>query len=208
MYCPNAFREERLNVMQDLIRAHPLGTLITHGPEGIRANLLPFHLVDGGGQGTLIAHLSRASDQLAALRAGGDVLVVFQGPESYLTPSWYPSKQTDARVVPTWLYVMVQASGKPQVIDDPAWLRKQVGLLTDAQESGRTHPWRVTDAPAAYLDAQLGGIIGLEIAVSRLEGKWKLDQRSSEADRLGVSHGLEQETASAELAALVKRGGA
>ncbi|HZY67938.1 MAG TPA: FMN-binding negative transcriptional regulator [Devosia sp.] len=191
MYSPPAFREDRLDVLHALIEAHPLGTLITGGGRGLEANLVPFTLHGGrGAHGTLLAHLAKANDQLAALRDGSEVLVIFQGAQSYITPNWYSSKAEHGKVVPTWNYIVVQARGVPVVIDDAAWLRRQVGELTDRNESPRPSPWAVDDAPEAFVAAQLKGIVGIEIPVARIEGKWKTSQNRPEADRIGVSAGL------------------
>ena len=122
-YLPNTFLEDDLQTLHAMIQAHPLATLITAGSSGLLANLVPFTLVDGGENGTLRAHIAKANDQVSALSSGAETLVVFQGPEAYITPSWYVSKQEHGRVVPTWNYAVVQVSGTPRVIDDPDWLR-------------------------------------------------------------------------------------
>lgn len=191
MYRPPAFREDRPEVLRSLVEAHRLGTLVTHGSNGLEANLVPF-TVDwtAGPLGTLKAHLAKANDQFAALAAGAETLVIFQGPESYITPSWYPSKAEHGKVVPTWNYVVVEVRGRPRMVDDAAWLRTQIAELTAAQEASRAHPWAVDDAPAAYIEAQLKGIFGIEIPVERIEGKWKTSQNRPEADRAGVVDGL------------------
>jgi transcriptional regulator len=205
MYRPPAFREDRLEVLQALIESHRLGTIVTHGANGLEANLVPFTLDRSRGPfGTLKAHLARANEQLAAFRAGGEALVIFQGAESYITPSWYPSKQEHGKVVPTWNYVLVEARGRPVVIEDPAWLLAQIGELTDANEGKRPAPWAVSDAPELYVASQLKGIFGIEIEIARIEGKWKTSQNRPEADRVGVAEGLSAEGA-AEMAELVAR---
>src|SRR5438270_12228207 len=163
MYQPTAFREERVETLHELIRAHRLGTLITAGHGGLIANLVPFTLADAGDKGTLRAHVAKANDQVGALAAGAETLVVFQGPEAYITPSWYPSKKEHGRVVPTWNYAVVQVRGTPRVIDDTDWLKTQIGALTSAQENRRSEPWKVTDAPESFIEGQLRAIIGVEI---------------------------------------------
>src|SRR5687767_9307069 len=133
MYTPPAFREDRLDVLHALIASHRLGTIVTNGPDGLDANHIPFTLdASRGPHGTLKAHLAKANTQRAAIEGGGEALVIFQGPESYITPSWYPSKQEHGKVVPTWNYVVVQAWGRPMIIEDPAWLLAQIGELTHA----------------------------------------------------------------------------
>ncbi len=190
MYRPPHFREDRLDVLHALIRAHPLGTLVTAGPDGLTANHIPFQIEEGGPHGVLRAHLSRANGQLEALSAGAAALVIFQGPEAYISPSWYAAKADTHKVVPTWNYVAVHCWGTPRVIDDPAWLRAQIGRLTASQEEGRAEPWAVEDAPEDYIAAQIRGIAGLEIPIDRIEGKWKASQNRSDADRAGVAAGL------------------
>lgn len=207
MYLPAAFREDRLEILHALIRAHPLATLITAGPGGLIANLAPFILVDSGERGTLRAHLARANDQVEALRRGAETLVVFQGPEAYITPSWYAAKKEHGRVVPTWNYVVVQARGTPRVIDDAAWIRTQIGELTSSQENRRAEPWKVSDAPEPFIMGQIGAIIGVEIPIAAIEGKWKVSQNRSAADRRGVEEGLRREGHGNAMARLVAEGG-
>jgi transcriptional regulator len=208
MYLPEAFREDRLEILHGLIRAHPLATLITAGPSGLMANLVPFILSDGGEKGILRAHIAKANDQVEALRSRADTLVVFHGPESYITPSWYPSKREHGRVVPTWNYVVVQVRGTPRVIDDAHWLRAQIEALTSAQEGRRSAPWKVTDAPEQFIAGQLRAIIGVEIPIESIEGKWKVSQNRSLADRQGVEEGLQREGSDEEMARLVAQSGA
>ena len=203
MYQPSAFREERLKTLHELIRSHPLATLITAGAGGLIANLVPFILADTGGKGTLRAHIAKANDQVAALKAGAETLVVFHGPEAYITPSWYPSKKEHGRVVPTWNYAVVQVRGTPRVIDDAAWLRTQIDALTSTQENRRSEPWKVTDAPEAFIEGQLRAIIGIEIPILTIEGKWKVSQNRSAADREGVYEGLQEEGKNNDMARMV-----
>ena len=205
MYRPPAFREDRLDVLHALIESHRLGTVVTHGADGLEASLVPFTLDRSRGpHGTLKAHLARGNEQLAAFHEGSETLVLFQGAESYITPSWYPSKQEHGKVVPTWNYVLVEARGRPVVIEDREWLMAQIGELTAASEANRPAPWAVTDAPEAYVASQLKGIFGIEIEVARIEGKWKASQNRPEADRVGVAEGLAAE-GDAEMAEWVAR---
>jgi transcriptional regulator len=194
MYQPPAFREERLNVLHALIREHPLALLITSGAAGLEANPVPF-LVDAGDgpQGTLRAHLARANPQLRALAEGGEALAVFQAANAYVSPGWYASKREHGRVVPTWNYAVVQVRGTPRVIDEAPWLRALVGRLTERHEAGRAHPWSVQDAPEDFVVAQLKGIVGVEIPIARIDGKFKLSQNRPEPDRAGVAAGLAAE---------------
>ena len=191
MYQPPAFREDRIEVQHDLIRAHPLGLVVTAGPGGLMANSIPF-LVDAGRseRGTLRGHLARANPQLRELAAAGECLVVFQGAQAYITPSWYATKRETGKVVPTWNYVTVHAWGRASIIEDAAWLRQQIGDLTRSREIARDAPWDVGDAPASFVAAQIQGILGIEIVIARIEGKWKVSQNRPEADRAGVVAGL------------------
>ena len=201
MYRPPAFREDRPALLHAAIRAHPLATLVTHGPSGLTANLVPFTLVEGD---LLRAHLAKANPQLADLRAGGEALVIFQGPQAYVTPAWYPSKQEHGKVVPTWNYILVQARGRPRVIDDAGWLRAQIDALTALQEAGQPEPWAVTDAPPDFVAAQLKGLAGVEIPIDRIEGKWKASQNQPEANRAGVVAGLRAQDSASPMAAAME----
>ena len=210
MYQPPHFREDRIDVQHALIRSHPLGLLITAGPGGLMANPIPF-LVDPAAseKGTLRAHLARANAQWRDLEAVEECLVVFQGPQAYVTPSWYATKQETGKVVPTWNYATVHAWGRPRVIQDESWLRSQIDDLTALREAARPEPWQVSDAPEPFVSAQVKGIIGLEIPIARIEGKWKVSQNRPEADRAGVARGLREDDGSTNpMAALVsERGG-
>ena len=204
MYRPVAFREDDLDRIDELIRDHPLGVLITSGAEGVKANLLPFFLVRDGQGFVLKAHLARANEQTADLANGGEAVVMFLGPSAYVSPSFYPTKAETGRVVPTWNYAAVEARGTPKLMDDPVWLRTQIEDLTRRQEGGRSNPWAVGDAPGDYIDTMMRAIIGLEITLTSLEGKWKVSQNQPEANRLGVIDGLKAESNSAAMADLVK----
>lgn len=191
MYQPAHFREDRLDVQHALIRAHSLGLLITAGPGGLQANHVPFLVdADGSERGTLRAHLARANPQLGELPAVAECMIVFQGPQTYISPSLYPTKQEHGKVVPTWNYITVHVWGRPQVKDDAAWLRRQVDDLTSHKEGARPAPWQVSDAPEPFVAAQLKGIVGIEIPIARIEGKWKVSQNRPAIDRAGVVAGL------------------
>ena len=190
MYLPPAFREDRLDVLHEVVRIHPLGTLVTAGLSDLCANVLPFSLHVTPEGDMLRAHLARANPQVKDLAKVASCLVLFQGPQAYVTPSWYETKREHGRVVPTWNYVVVQARGTPRIIDDVQWLRAQLAAMTSAHEDGRSDPWRIEDAPADYIAAQLKGIVGLEIRVDRLEGKWKVSQNQPARNRIGVAAGL------------------
>jgi len=189
MYNPATFLEKDESVIADLIKRYPLGALITSGPSGLKASQIPFFFRPNG-ERTLVAHLARANDHWKDLAETSDCLVVFQGAENYVTPSWYPSKKETGKVVPTWNYETVQVRGVPRVIHDTVWLKELVTDLTHRMESKRPEPWAVADAPEKFIEAQLKAIVGLEITVTEVTGKWKMSQNRSRPDALGVAAGL------------------
>jgi len=208
MYQPPHFQETRLEVLHDLIRAHPLGLLVCNGDDGPVANPLPFLIdAEAAPNGVLCAHLSRANPQWQAIRAQAQipVLVVFQGVDTYVTPSWYETKRQTGKVVPTWNYVMVQARGRAVIQEDTAWLGQQIEALTSAHEATRAEPWQVSEAPDDFITGQVKGIVGIEIEIVDLHGKWKVSQNRSTEDRAGVAEGLAAsgEPASRSMARLV-----
>ncbi|CAN7551305.1 FMN-binding negative transcriptional regulator [Mesorhizobium amorphae] len=210
MYQPPHFQETRQDILHGLVRAHPLGLLISNGAEGPVANAIPFLLdAEIGPKGRLRAHLAKANPQwrLLAENPASPVLVVFQGADAYVTPSWYETKRETGKVVPTWNYAIVQVRGTVKVIDDQAWIAQQIAELTASQEGSREAPWAVTDAPASFIQSQIKGIIGLEIEITDISGKWKVSQNRPVADRVGVAEGLESEAPSAsapDMAELVR----
>lgn len=194
MYLPAHFREDDVASIHALIRDHSLATLVTLGPEGLVANHIPMEIdPDPLPWGTLRGHVARANPVWHGANADVPALAIFVGPQGYITPSWYATKLDTGKVVPTWNYVAVHAYGPLRAIDDPAWLRDFVGRLTDRHEAGRAPMWRITDAPHDYIDRQLKGIVGIEIPVTRFEGKWKVSQNREPADRAGVVAGLRAE---------------
>lgn len=214
MYQPPHFQETRPDVLHGLIRAHPLGLLVSNGAEGPIANAIPFLLdapsllnADVPPNGRLRAHLAKANPQWRLLADNPlvPVLVVFQGADAYVTPSWYETKRETGKVVPTWNYAIVQVRGIVTVIEDQDWLAEQISDLTMSQEGSRPAPWAVTDAPAPFIQSQIKGIVGLEIEITEISGKWKVSQNRPAADRVGVAEGLESETAnSADMVQLVR----
>ena len=191
MYEPPLHRQEDISAQHALIRAHPLGLLISHGPSGLLANSIPFILVEDGSRfGMLRCHLARANPQWRDLQAASEALVVFQGADAYITPSWYATKRETGKVVPTWNYVMVQARGAPRVVEGAEWLRAQIEQLTKEREASREKPWAVGDAPEDFIAMQMRAIVGVEIEVADLRGKWKASQNRPPADREGVMEGL------------------
>lgn len=216
MYQPPHFQETRQEVLHGLVRAHPLGLLISNGAEGPIANAIPF-LLDAPSlpnadvpKGRLRAHLAKANPQwrLLADNPFSPVLVVFQGTDAYVTPSWYETKRETGKVVPTWNYAIVQVRGMVRVIEDQDWLAQQISDLTVSQEGGREAPWAVTDAPPAFIQSQIKGIVGLEIEITDISGKWKVSQNRPTADRVGVAEGLESEgTTAGDMARMVRSWG-
>jgi len=210
MYLPAHFAESRPEVLATLVRSHPFGLLVTQsGDGGVDANSIPFVLDPGspGTLGVLRGHVARANPLWQTARGDVDSLVVFQGPQGYVSPAWYPSKAEHGKVVPTWNYVMVQARGKLRAIDDADWLRGFVTRLTKRHEGGRDAPWAVSDAPADYVATMLRAIVGIEITLTSLTGKWKVSQNRPAADRAGVVAGLTREDGDPALAREVESPG-
>jgi transcriptional regulator len=207
MYIQQKFQETRPDVLHNLIKTYPLGAFVTLGSNGLEANHMPFQL-DPSVQphGVLRGHLPKSSPLWKDVGpAGPESLVIFQGPQIYVTPSWYPSKHAHGQAVPTWNYVVVHAYGRPVFTENPQWLLAHVSAMTNTHEAGQKLPWQVSDAPADYIDKMLAQIVGVEIPISRIYGKWKVSQNRPPADRLGVVAGLssrDTEAASA-VAALV-----
>jgi transcriptional regulator len=193
MYDVEAFREERVEVLHALIKAHPLATLVVDTAHGLEANHIPL-LIDAEPApfGVLRGHVARANPVWRLFKAGTEAIAVFQGAQGYITPSWYPSKPRHGKVVPTWNYAVVHAHGPLRIVDDAEWLRQLVTRLTAHQESARENPWHVTDAPSDYVNSMLKAIVGIEIPVTRLQGKWKMSQNRLPQDRDGVMAGLEE----------------
>jgi len=208
MYVPSHFAETDPSVLHALIRAQPLGAWVLPHPDELIVNHIPFYLDPTRGQhGTLVGHVARANPVWQSLSQATPSVVIFQGPQAYISPSWYPSKQAGGKVVPTWNYAVVHAHGTPQIVDDPVRLLEIVTLLTDTHEGGHAAPWQVTDAPADFIDKLLGAIVGIEIPIARLSGKWKVSQNRPQADKLGTAAGLEAsgEGEAARMAQAVRR---
>jgi transcriptional regulator len=190
MYLPGHFAETRSEVLHALMRAHPFATLVTQGGGALEANHLPLHLAAGiGAHGALQGHVARANP-LWRQAADSEVLVIFHGPQAYVTPSWYATKRADGKAVPTWNYVVVHARGRLRAIDDPAWLREQLEVLVERHESPLPEPWHIADAPPDYIGKMLAAIVGIEIVISELTGKWKVSQNQPVVNRAGVVAGL------------------
>lgn len=202
MYLPTSFRETRIEVLHALIRDYPFGAVVMRSADGWLANHLPFELVDGQ---ALHGHVALGNELAEA--DGAQVLVIFQAADGYVSPNWYPSKHESGRVVPTWNYAVVHVHGRLRVVRDAAWLRRLLERLTQRHEASQPEPWRVDDAPPDYLEKLLQGIAGIEIAVERIEGKFKLSQNHPDANRAGVLQGLIQRDGrrDAELAELMRQ---
>jgi transcriptional regulator len=192
MYRPDHFRVDDIAEMHALMRARPLAALVSAGASGLYATHLPTVLKSEGEFGAIECHLARANPHWKDLAAGGEALMIFQGPEAYITPNWYASKAENGKVVPTWNYAAVHAYGRPQVMQDKDWLRRHVGELTAQQEAGEPQPWAVTDAPESFVDVMLRGIVGFRFDIARLEGKWKMSQNREMRDRVTTADGLEK----------------
>ena len=210
MYLPSHFEETRIEILHGLIHAHPLGALVTFDADGLNANHIPFEIdPDPGPLGTLRAHVARANPVWHEFSGKVEPLVIFQGPHSYITPSRYQSKKETGKVVPTFNYIVVHAYGTMRVVEDADWLRKFVGGLTDRFESARAQPWAIGDAPEDFIAMQLRAIVGIEIAVTRLIGKWKASQNRPAVDQKGVVAGLREsdDAVAHAMAAVVERNG-
>jgi len=210
MYLPSHFEQHELEALHALMREHPLATLVSVRTDGPTADHIP--LAYDATTRTLRGHVARANP-LWREAAGQAVLAVFCGPQAYITPNWYPSKAATHKVVPTWNYTVVHAHGRLQVVEDAPWLHDLVSRLTDHHESPRVQPWAVSDAPDDYVQPMLRAIVGIQIPVDKLIGKWKVSQNRSADDRRGVAQGLAREIANPQAAAMaglvpVERGGA
>jgi transcriptional regulator len=190
MYQPDHYRAEDVAQMHALMRARPLAALVSCGSSGLYATHLPTVLKDNGAFGVIEYHLARANPHWKDLAEGNEALMIFQGPEGYITPNWYPSKALHGKVVPTWNYAVVHAYGRPEAMKDKDWLHRHVTELTAQQERSEAKPWMLSDAPASYIDVMLRGIVGFRFAVTRLEGKSKMSQNRNVQDRDGVAKGL------------------
>ena len=208
MYLPAHFQQADPAQMHALMRAHPLAWIVTQAAGGMAADPIPLELdAEAGPHGTLRGHVARANPLWRA--DGTPVLALFQGPQAYVSPGWYPSKALTHKAVPTWNYAVVEARGTLRAVEDAPWLRALVARLTDHHEATQPHPWSLSDAPGPYIDQMLRAIVGIEIPVERLSGKWKLSQNRSLEDRLGVAGGLEADgrPTARETAAMVRAAG-
>ena len=205
MYCPKAFEENRPDVLLALIQQYPLATIISHSPQGLEVNVVPVLVKQEEGKIVLRGHMAKNNAQLQALAHSETVLWVFHGPNAYVSPAWYPSKQLHGKVVPTWNYMLVEAQGQVKVFTDADELLRLVTGMTNEHEQHRVSPWQVDDAPAQYVQSQLRGIVGIEMEVSQLRGKFKLSQNRSDEDQCGVISGTASEHAEYAILPYLKR---
>ncbi len=210
MYLPRQFREDRIEVLHAAMLEIGAAAIVGQGPDGPIATHVPIELdPEPAPWGTVRCHFARPNPHAQSIADGRELLLIFQGPQGYVTPNWYPSKRATGKVVPTWNYVAIHAYGTATPFEDVARLRAHLGALTDRFEAGSTAPWRIDDAPADYVDGLCRAIIGFEIRLTRIEGKWKLSQNRPLPDRLGVIAGLRAEggEASLKMAELVEAAG-
>ena len=192
MHIPPPFRRDDPATLQSAMRRFQTATLVSHGASGLMATHVPIEVAEWPSPlGRLRCHFARANPHAEMIAEADEMLAIFHGPEGYISPNWYPSKAHNSKVVPTWNYATIHAYGTAKSFTDPNALRALVGKLTDRYEARQATPWSIDDAPDDYIDSMLSAIIGIEITVSRLEGKWKMSQNRSAEDQQGVIHGLQ-----------------
>jgi transcriptional regulator len=207
MYVPKHFDESRVDVLHDLICARPLATLVTLSSDGLTANHVPLLIsAEPVPFGTLRGHVARSNPIWTDIAKGVEVLAVFHGPDAYISPSWYSTKAETGKVVPTWNYAVVHAYGTLRIVDDPSWLRANLEALTTHNESAFAEPWHVSDAPQDFTQRLIAAVVGIEIVITRLTGKWKVSQNQPHQNQVGVVQGLRKSssTRAQEMAALVE----
>jgi transcriptional regulator len=204
LYLPASFREDRVEVLHEAMRQIALGTLVSLGEDGLAASHVPMLIEPGPAPfGTLTGHIARANPQWRGLKPEVEALALFIGPDAYVSPGWYATKRQTGKVVPTWNYVAIHAAGRLRFFDDPERLLGIVTRLTERHEQRRAEPWKVTDAPADYIAGMLKAIVGFELVLTRLEGKWKMSQNRPPEDHPGIVAGLAGEGGAPEVAAIV-----
>ena len=193
MYIPAHFEETRIEILHELMRNHPLATLVTLSADGLNANHIPLELdPEPTPFGTLRGHVARANPVWRDFNSDVEAMVIFQGANSYISPSWYATKKETGKVVPTWNYAVVHAYGALKIIEDTTWLRALIERLTNHHETEKETPWKVSDAPENYLNPLLKAIVGIEIPITKISGKWKVSQNQPYANRIGVVDGLRE----------------
>jgi len=209
MYIPTHFEQPCIEAMHELIRSRPLATLVTLSSNGLNANHIPLHLSEAPSPfGTLRGHVARSNPILRDLESDIEVLAIFHGPDAYIRPSWYATKQETGKVVPTWNYTVVHAYGSLRIIDDASWVRTQLEALTNHNEAVFPEPWAVSDAPHDFTEKLIEAIVGIEMVIIRLSGKWKVSQNQPPQNQASVIQGLNTsgQRESAVMAALVNTG--
>ena len=191
MYIPQHFEQPSIKLMHELMRARPLATLVTLSSGGLEANHIPLHLLDAPAPfGTLRGHVARANPLWRDFAQEVEALAIFHGPDAYITPSWYATKQETGKVAPTWNYAVVHAYGTMRAMDDAGWVREHLETLTGHHEANLPKPWAVSDAPREFIEETIKAIVGIEIVITRLSGKWKVSQNQPVQNRAGVIEGL------------------
>jgi transcriptional regulator len=209
MYLPPAFAEDRIEVLHRTMLEIGAAAVVGQGPSGLIATHVPIDLLpEPAPWGTVHCHFARPNPHAAAVASGGELLLIFQGPQGYVSPNWYPTKQQTGKVVPTWNYLAIHAYGTARTVEDTGWLKRHLAAMTDRHESRYALPWSIDDAPAEFIDGLTKAIVGIEITLSRIEGKWKASQNRPDTDRLGVIAGLslQGDDNSLALAGLVEAG--
>lgn len=190
MHIPDKFKQTEEEQLKELIREYPFSTLITHTESGIEANHLPVTLTNIDGKDVIHAHIAKANALWKSVQNGAEILLIFNGPNCYISPNYYPTKKESGKAVPTWNYVVVHVKGKISFIHDESWIYSMLDTLTSEHESHQEEPWSITDAPDTYIKKMLSAIVGIEITIDSIEGKWKLSQNQPEINKLGVIKGL------------------
>lgn len=203
MHIPKQFQESRVDILQGFMRDYPLCTLITLSSDGVNANHIPMHVIDTPQPfGALTCHIDKSNRIVDDIHRNGEVLAIFNGPNTYITPSWMPTKKEKGRVVPTWNYAVVHARGNARVIEDKQWLYEQIGAFTNHSETAVHSQWQLSDAPLEFTDKLINGILGLEIIITELTGKWKVSQNEPMVNKRGIVEGLKNSDGQADKAAM------
>ena len=207
MYNPSPFKQEDDQQLKGFIAQYPLATLVSINSSGLEANHIPLYFIEDAGKPLLRGHIAKANPLWKEVADKSQVLTIFQGPQSYISPNWYPSKKEHGKAVPTWNYAVVHLSGEISFINDNAWKLDMLNTLTNKSERHQAAPWTVADSPEGYIERQMAGIVGIEISLSSMHGKWKMSQNRSESDHQGVVDGLSEsdQAGAGETADFMKR---
>lgn len=207
MHIPDKFKQTEEEQLKELIREYPFSTLITHSESGIEANHLPVTLTNIDGKDVIHAHIAKANALWKSVQNGAEILLIFNGPNCYVSPNYYPTKKASGKAVPTWNYVTVHVKGSISFIHDESWIYSILDTLTSEHESNQEEPWSIKDAPETYIKKMLSAIVGIEITIDSILGKWKLSQNQPDINKLGVIKGLlvKGETNEIQVSGLVKK---